>query len=260
MSGKVPAHPRSARSRPDVPFRHLDFPSSRRYLLPNARSRRSSGVKIINTDGLVLFGPGSEWLWFMLQFLALATTFYAIYRQLRLQASQGAVEQVEGLNREYESERMLRYRLAIAIAQRDEIAYPRGASSAVMNFWEGLGALVRKGHLDANLYWDSFGNLCQLAWASLEPFVQQGRADAGEPLIGEHFEWLAAKMTSLDRRAGSVIVIDQAFVARFRERSIASLEEMLRVEEALRAVVTTPPPVPAAAPLAAQSTAPAAEG
>ena len=44
-------------------------------------------MKIINTDGLVLFGPGSEWLWFMLQFLALATTFYAIYRQLRLQAS-----------------------------------------------------------------------------------------------------------------------------------------------------------------------------
>ena len=85
--------------RPDVPFRDLDFPSSRRYLLPNARSRRSSGVTIINTDGLVLFGPGSEWLWFMLQFLALVTTFYAIYRQLRLQASQSAVEQVEGLNR-----------------------------------------------------------------------------------------------------------------------------------------------------------------
>ena len=216
-------------------------------------------MKILNTDGLVLFGPGSEWLWFMLQFLALATTFYAIYRQLRLQASHGAVEQVEGLNREYDSERMLRYRLAIAVAERDEIAYPLGAARAIVNFWEGLGGLVRKGHLDANLYWDSSGSNCQTAWASLEPFVHQSRADTGVPLIGEHFEWLAGKMSSLDHRAGMVIVIDRAYVARLRDRSIAAMEEMLRVEEALRAVVTTPT-VPAAAPLAAPSPAPAAEG
>lgn len=217
-------------------------------------------MKILNTDGLVLFGPGSEWLWFMLQFLALATTFYAIYRQLRLQASQGAIEQIKNFTGEYESERLLRYRLAIFIARRDEIAYPEGASTTVMNFWEGLGALVRKGHLDANLYWDSSGNQCQVAWACLEPFVKQTRADQGQSLIGEHFEWLVAKMTSLDRQAGSVTVIDQAFVATRLERSIARLEEMLRVEEALRAVVTTPPTVPAAAPLATQSPAPAPEG
>ena len=38
------------------------------------------------------------------------------------------------------------------------------------------------------------------------------------------------------------------------------LEEMLRVEEALGAVVATPPTVPAAATLAAQSPAPTSEG
>ena len=216
-------------------------------------------MKILNTDGMVLFGPGSEWLWFMLQFLALATTFYAIYRQLRLQASQGAIAQIKDFTREYESERMLRYRLAIAIARRDKIAYPQGAAGAVMDFWEGLGALVRKGHLDANLYWESFGNLCRAAWADLEPFIKQNRADLNDPLTGEHFEWLAAKMASLDRQAGSGIVIDQAFVASYLELSIARLEEKVRIEEALRAVVSTST-VPVAAPLAAQSPAPAAEG
>jgi len=216
-------------------------------------------VKIINTDGLVLFGPGSEWLWFMLQFLALTTTFYAIYRQLRLQASQGAIAQIEDFTHEYDSERMLRYRLAIFIAQRDEIAFPEGASVAVWGFWEGLGALVRQGHLDAGLYWNSSGNQCQVAWACLEPFVKQKRGDTGDPLLGEHFEWLAAKMRSLDRRAGSPI-IDQAFVATRLEQTIARLEELLRVEEALRAIVTTPPTVPAAAPIAARSAAPDAEG
>lgn len=42
-------------------------------------------MTIINTDGLALFGPGSEWLWTMLQFAALAITFLAIYRQFRAQ-------------------------------------------------------------------------------------------------------------------------------------------------------------------------------
>ncbi len=43
---------------------------------------------LINADGLAFFGPGSEWFWTMLQFVALATTFYAIYRQLQAQRLQ----------------------------------------------------------------------------------------------------------------------------------------------------------------------------
>ena len=42
-------------------------------------------MNLVNTDGLAIFGPGSEWFWTMLQFTALAITFYAIYRQLRAQ-------------------------------------------------------------------------------------------------------------------------------------------------------------------------------
>jgi hypothetical protein len=45
-------------------------------------------VNLINTDGLALIGPGSEWFWTALQFTALAITFVAIYRQLRAQQLQ----------------------------------------------------------------------------------------------------------------------------------------------------------------------------
>lgn len=45
-------------------------------------------VKLINTDGLTLIGPGSEWFWTALQFTALALTFLALYRQLRAQQLQ----------------------------------------------------------------------------------------------------------------------------------------------------------------------------
>ena len=40
-------------------------------------------MTLINTEGLAIIGPGSEWLWTALQFAALATTFVAIYRQLQ---------------------------------------------------------------------------------------------------------------------------------------------------------------------------------
>jgi hypothetical protein len=42
-------------------------------------------VKLINSDGMAFFGPGSEWFWTALQFTALAITFFAIYRQFRTQ-------------------------------------------------------------------------------------------------------------------------------------------------------------------------------
>lgn len=40
---------------------------------------------MIGTEELALIGPGSEWFWIALQFIALAITFFAIYRQLQAQ-------------------------------------------------------------------------------------------------------------------------------------------------------------------------------
>ena len=45
-------------------------------------------MNLINTDGMAIIGPGSEWFWTALQFAALAITFFAIYRQLKAQHHQ----------------------------------------------------------------------------------------------------------------------------------------------------------------------------
>ena len=47
-------------------------------------------MKLINPEGLALIGPGSEWFWTALQFMALAITFIAIYRQLQAQRTEMA--------------------------------------------------------------------------------------------------------------------------------------------------------------------------
>jgi hypothetical protein len=54
-------------------------------------------MKLINTDGLALIGPGSEWFWTALSGLILAVTFIAIYRQLRLQRSAATLAQLDSL-------------------------------------------------------------------------------------------------------------------------------------------------------------------
>ena len=76
-------------------------------------------MKLINTDGMAFIGPGSEWFWTALSGIVLAVTFIAIYRQLRLQRSQAAIEQIDAFEREWATERMCRIRLSSLIAYRD---------------------------------------------------------------------------------------------------------------------------------------------
>ena len=76
-------------------------------------------MQLINTDGMSFIGPGSEWFWTALTGVVLALTFIAIYRQLRLQRSQGAIEQIAAFTREWNSERLLMHRRTVLIALRD---------------------------------------------------------------------------------------------------------------------------------------------
>ena len=69
-------------------------------------------MQLINWSGAI-FGPGSEWLWSFAQFVVVAVTLVAIYRQLRLQAREGAIEQVTEFRREAYSEQMLQYGLDV---------------------------------------------------------------------------------------------------------------------------------------------------
>ncbi len=68
------------------------YTGERRIVPARVGSSRTEGavVTIINTDGLALIGPGSEWFWTALQFTALAITFFAIFRQLQAQHTQMA--------------------------------------------------------------------------------------------------------------------------------------------------------------------------
>jgi hypothetical protein len=212
-------------------------------------------VKLINTDGMAFIGPGSEWFWTALSGIVLAVTFLAIYRQLRLQRSQGAIEQIDAFQREWESERVLSYRLTVLVALQDgtdPAHVPDAAAQALATYWEGIGSLARGGHLDRRLLWDTNGAACQLWWGYLGPYCGATRARLHDPAILENFEWLAAEMDAVDRRAGMGVTYTEAVRTAELGRIINNTRERIRVEQSLRTVIlASPEAVPAAPPVPA---------
>jgi hypothetical protein len=151
-------------------------------------------VTLINTDGMSFIGPGSEWFWTALTGLVLALTFLAIYRQLRLQARTGAIEQLDAFRREAYSESMQRYGLDVMIALRDHddpADVPEAAVLGLGDFWANFATLARAGHRDVALLWLSDSASPQIIWWWIAPFVVKARAEShfGVPAYAD-FEWL----------------------------------------------------------------------
>jgi hypothetical protein len=161
---------------------------------------------MINLDNAVLIGPGSEWFWTAISGLVLAFTLVALYRQLRLQRGAEAVEQASRFSREFFGEHLARHQLAVLSALQagtDPTEIPGGSATELMNYWEEIGYLSRGGHLDVKLLWELFGEQAMLWWIYLRPSVEHMRAEHRVADIGEHFEWLAARIRELqDAKAG----------------------------------------------------------
>lgn len=203
-----------------------------------------------------IFAPG--WVWSMLSMVLVVGSLAGLYRQLRLQHSQGAVEQLDAFLREWGSERLLSYRLKCLVALQggaDPAHVHDAVGGTLCNYWEAIGALARAGHLDRRLLWDNHGNTCQLWWGYLGPYCRATRARLEDPAIYKNFEWLAAEMDSLDRRAGTSVTYDEALLTALLDRGVNNTRERLAVEQSLRTVIIASPEAAPAAPPATAATA-----
>jgi hypothetical protein len=129
-------------------------------------------VKLINTDGMALIGPGSEWLWSTVAGLVAVVTLLAIYRQLRMQRGARVIAEIEAARREFYSEAMTRRGLAILEAlhdSKDPLDLPVDALTYIGNYFDDLGYLVRKGHLDRQFVHDYLGSTIRTWWGWLGP-------------------------------------------------------------------------------------------
>jgi hypothetical protein len=215
-------------------------------------------MSVVNTDGLTLFGSGSEWFWSMLQFLVVAVTLIAIYVQLRQGRAANAFSQASSLRQEWYDELMTRRKLALFLALHDDAPDAEVVTLAepISDFWEHVGGLVRAGHVSLPLVYYYLGSACQTTWNILEPQVRDVQATQGAA-IWEDFAWLAAQCARLRETGGKG---DGSMTREtFRERApeiVASLRRSIADFEATRAVMAPPSP-PAAGPPAPLPEAPA---
>ena len=194
---------------------------------------------LINTNGLALIGPGSEWFWSMLQFVIVAVTLVGIYYQLRSSQSANAFSQLGALVDEWNGERLTLKRMAVYVALRhgtDPRDIPDSPAEAVANYWEKVGSLVRAGHIAPSLIAEGHAG-AEGWWGILAPWAQRVRTEDANPNFYEHFEWLASTMVRLH----PVLAFDRASFDRTLGQRISHTEADLRDLEAMRTVIVAPP-------------------
>ena len=112
--------------------------------------------------------------------------------------------------------------------------YLPSAANSYGNFLEGVAALIRAGHIDRGLVYESLGNNYRWWWAALAPWARRVRTEDGDPSIYEHFEWLTSVMAEMDGKAGLGPSYDEAYLAGTLDGRMQTVRDQIRLAEELR--------------------------
>ena len=203
-------------------------------------------MPFINTDGLTIIGDGSQWFWSMAAFLALPITGYAIFSQLRAQRSANRVNAMAALADRWESERMVRHRLAAMIhVVEGRPGWPPPLFDIGL-FFERLALLESHGDVALRSIWEEWSFPVQAWWMGNAAAIAEERRKSS-PRLYAKWEHLVQVMADLDRREGSPPVDVGPGGLRLWSLSISDLVERLRLEQEAKSgiIPTWSPPPPA---------------
>jgi len=168
-------------------------------------------MPLVNLTDIVILGPGSEWFWSMTQFVVVALTGLAIFRQLRAQRSTAVYDQMSAWTNDFDGPTMTRNKLALMLAIKDRApsaGLPR-ANDEVPDFFERVGYLISRGHVRIEDFWSNSRELVSFYWGVLAPYIEQERTTTDDPTLYQWFEWLERQMTRVDmRRLGRARTFD----------------------------------------------------
>ena len=196
-------------------------------------------MRLVDTDGLTLIGPGSEWLWIALQFLALSITGLAIFRQVRAQAWSNSLTIGVRFADEFRID-LTRYKLAslMDVARFSGTMTP--AIEKIGGWFDATASAIDNGYIPARMGWQEWGEAGQMYWAAFGPALAERRKT--EPGLWKAWERWLEDVVRRDRRAGTLKDVSAAHLARWIPETIAYYIESLRVEdEAKRGVIPTWP-------------------
>ncbi len=194
-------------------------------------------MQVVNVSGMALIGPGSEWLWAMLQALILLVSGIAIFRQLRTQGSANALGIQAALAQQWDSPERARMRLEALIHIEEGRPGLPPTYTEVGNFFAYIAALWAHRHVSDRELWENWSGRSQFWWELGRPYL--GEIRAGNPGIYGEFEALAGAMAELDRQ-NKVPNFNPSLVAERRRAEIARLLVVMRIQvDAQQGIVPT---------------------
>ncbi|HET7182759.1 MAG TPA: hypothetical protein VFI15_11045 [Candidatus Limnocylindrales bacterium] len=188
----------------------------------------------MSDEPIVIWGPGSEWFWIMLQTVVVAVTLVGIYFQFRLQRAANAFDQLGRIDQQWDSEQMLRARLDVLRSVAAGEQSPEGALTLVGNFWETVASLVRQGHVNARSVSETYGGAAAMWWSAIAGATRSLRKDRLDPTIFANFEWLAKRFSADGVKAGAPREYDGDTLRQIFEAAIPGMEDRIRQAEDLR--------------------------
>jgi hypothetical protein len=193
-----------------------------------------ASVNFLSGEPIVLVGPGSEWFWSMAQFVIVAVTLVGIYYQFRLQRSANAFDMLSRIQAEWNSEFFTRTKLEAARTLKAGGSTSLASRFAIGNFWEGVGALVQGGHVDARVVYDAVGNSTRFWWEIMKEAFYEAREQSESSDVMSHFESLAERFASFAEQDGTEADFDNDTLLADLEGLIPAWEDRIRLLEASR--------------------------
>lgn len=160
-------------------------------------------MDLINTNGLVLIGSGSEWFWAAVQFVAVVVSLAAIYRQIRAQGAANFMQRRQTLDARWSSPRMAHTRLEVAMHLRYEQPDPACYLKAtpILDFFADLKNLAIDGYVSVDEIAANWGRSIQEWTAFTAPLVEARRKSTDNLNIYD-LQSLIAKLREWDRKHG----------------------------------------------------------
>jgi hypothetical protein len=126
-----------------------------------------------------------------------AVTYFMMRQQTSLLRTDLKVRHQLAFADRFDAEEMLNNRKLLARqllsgAGRSEIEEP------VMDFFEDMGLFLRRGYLDEELLWNSFGYYGVRWWAACKNYILEERKLQNDPTLFTDFELLAKRFRALD--------------------------------------------------------------
>ena len=173
----------------------------------------------------------------MAQFAVVTITLIGIYYQFRLQRAATTFDQLNRLQGGWYGEQLTRAKLQAARAIHAGKLAPPNPVSQIGNFCEGVASLIRHGHVNARVVYETMGPSIMTWWVLLEDTIKSLRQREDDPTTFAHFEWLSHTFEAfaVKDQVGADSYARAALISALPEY-IEAWEERIRLFEDSRAV------------------------